>query len=237
MIYRLDGRFYDCSMKKDNHWFSSTAEYALDVSLEEMRGNRILVNTNPAYNNFNFYELEKQGLNILANCFSKNYYSLKDVVHLARKVFLKGPCFVCGKIIRPGWFNGSPDSACFSYQNHWTEEQSESHRLYREGLLPVVYNKGRYVYREQKYQNAYCRVRGIPIKTQRHPGIDYYDESVGWLEFVRDGQLDKKDYVLYPTLAGDDPYTIVFVGRVPASHKIAELISRNISFEISSVQV
>jgi len=86
---------------------------------------------------------------------------------------------------------------------------------------PVVYGK-----REQLLQDAYCRAHDLPLQTQRHEGPDYYHESVGAIEFVRERHLELKDVSRYPKFySPDERYLIVFVDGLQPRKTAADLLN------------
>lgn len=83
---------------------------------------------------------------------------------------------------------------------------------------------------EQDFQNQYCLFYGLPRMKQRNPGIDYYCAEVGWIEFIRDGKPEGKDYE-YASQANNEPYKIV--SEVPFTQSAITMLTRlGIGFEV-----
>lgn len=80
-------------------------------------------------------------------------------------------------------------------------------------------------YSEAELQDFYCQTKGLPLKAQRRVGIDYYDDSCGWLEFTTKGIVELKDVTKYLKQAGSTPYKVVFADGIPPRPESLEILS------------
>lgn len=89
-----------------------------------------------------------------------------------------------------------------------------------------------YSWPEQKLQDAYCRAHGLPLMKQRRTGIDYHYGPF-WLEFTREGIIERKDYEQYPQEATDGVYLIIFAdGIFPGNSAQQKMVEFQVRYQV-----